>query len=200
MKNCHSTRLTCEDYAEVKRLVGIRRAAEFYGYPVDRQGRCLCPFHQDRHPSMKIYPHDGGYYCFACGEGGDVVTFVSRLYGLRNEEAAKKLIEDFSLPIRTGFSSYRERRERAKKIKRMEELSKFQKITSGLLRMYWNLLCEAAQDPASPHFPEAMQELSKVEYRMDCAKHYPEEFYGDRKAVEWLEAVRKRIIGWHGRP
>ena len=100
MKSC---RLTKEDYAEVKNLVGMRKAAEFYGYPVDRQGRCLCPFHRDRHPSMKIYPHDRGYYCFACGEGGDVVTFVSRLYNLKNEEAARKLIGDFSLPIKTGL-------------------------------------------------------------------------------------------------
>ena len=178
----------------------MRRAAEFYGYPVDRQGRCLCPFHQDKHPSMKVYPHDRGYYCFACGEGGDVVTFVARLYGLRNEEAAKKLIGDFSLPIRTEFLSYREKRERAKKIKRMEELGKFKEAASGLLKLYRALLCGAAQDPASPHFQEAMQELSKVEYRIDCAKHYPEEFYGDRKAVEWLGAVRERIIGWYGKP
>ena len=122
MKSCH---LTKEDYAEVKSLVGMRKAAEFYGYPVDRQGRCLCPFHRDRRPSMKIYPHDRGYYCFACGEGGDVVTFVSRLYSLGNEEAARKLIGDFSLPIKTEFTSYREKREREKRAREREKIRAF---------------------------------------------------------------------------
>ena len=195
MKSC---RLTKEDYAEVKNLVGMRKAAEVYGYPVDRQGRCLCPFHRDRHPSMKIYPHDRGYYCFTCGEGGDVVTFVSRLYNLKNEEAARKLIEDFSLPIQTEFTSYREKREREKRAREREKIRAFAKYAGGLLRLYRTLLCEAAQDPECRHFAEAMQELSKVEYRIGCAEEYPKEFYGDRKAVEWLGAVRERIIGWYG--
>lgn len=195
MKSC---RLTKEDYAEIKNLVGMRKAAEFYGYPVDRQGRCLCPFHRDRHPSMKIYPHDRGYYCFACGEGGDVITFVSRLYGLKNEEAARKLIEDFSLSIQTEFTSYREKREREKRAREREKIRAFAKYAGGLLRLYRILLCEAAQDPECRRFAEAMQELSKVEYRIGCAEECPKEFYGDRKAVEWLGAVRERIIGWYG--
>lgn len=195
MKSCH---LTKEDYAEVKSLVGMRKAAEFYGYPVDRQGRCLCPFHRDRRPSMKIYPHDRGYYCFACGEGGDVVTFVSRLYSLGNEEAARKLIEDFSLPIQTEFASYREKREREKRAREREKIRAFAEYAGGLLRLYRNLLCEAAQEPGSRHFAEAMQELSKVEYRIGCAEECPQDFYKDRKAVGWLGTVRERIIGWYG--
>ena len=114
MKSC---RLCREDYQEVKGRAGMRQVAEFYGYPVDRQGRCLCPFHNDKHPSMKIYPDDRGYYCFSCGSGGDTITFVSRLYGLDNEGAARKLIEDFSLPIKTEGLSYREKRERDKKVR-----------------------------------------------------------------------------------
>ncbi len=45
---------------------------------------------------MKI---DKNYYCFACGVGGDVIDYVSRMYGLSQYKAALKLIEDFRLPI-----------------------------------------------------------------------------------------------------
>lgn len=55
-----------------------------------------CPFHDDHHPSMKI---DTNYYCFACGAKGDVIGLTAGLFGLAPYEAARKLIEDFQLPV-----------------------------------------------------------------------------------------------------
>ena len=43
---------------------------------VNRYGKALCSFHNDRHPSL--YVADDHYYCFACGEHGDVIDFVSK--------------------------------------------------------------------------------------------------------------------------
>ena len=65
----------------------MRQVAEFYGYYVQKNGTCLCPFHQDRHPSMKIYPDDKGFYCWVCQKGGDVIKFVAEVFGTGNEEA-----------------------------------------------------------------------------------------------------------------
>ena len=45
---------------------------------------------------MKI---DINYHCFACGAGGDVIDYVSRMFGLSQYGAARKLIDDFCLPI-----------------------------------------------------------------------------------------------------
>ena len=53
-----------------------------------------CPFHDDRHPSMKV---DRRFHCFACQADGDVIDFTSRLFGLSSKEAALKLAEDFSI-------------------------------------------------------------------------------------------------------
>ena len=58
----------------VKENVNLREAAELYGIDVNRYGKALCPFHNDRHPSL--YVADDHYYCFACGEHGDVIDFV----------------------------------------------------------------------------------------------------------------------------
>ena len=36
----------------------------------------LCPFHSERTPSFCVYPSNGSFYCFGCGAGGDVITFL----------------------------------------------------------------------------------------------------------------------------
>ena len=83
-------------FQEVKERVTAKQVAERYGLKVERNGMACCPFHNDKHPSMKI---DQNYYCFACGAKGDAVNYVAVLFGLSQFEAAKKIIEDFSLGI-----------------------------------------------------------------------------------------------------
>ena len=78
----------------VKASVTTRQAAEYYGVKVDRNGMACCPFHNDRHPSMKL---DRRYYCFACHETGDVIDFVGKLFHLVPYEAAVKIADDFGL-------------------------------------------------------------------------------------------------------
>ena len=93
-------------FEQVKECVTARQAAEHYGIKVKRNGMACCPFHKDRHPSMKA---DKIYHCFACGVGGDAIDFTARLFGLSQYEAAKKLVEDFGLDIKVGNRSKYER-------------------------------------------------------------------------------------------
>lgn len=190
-----SSHLIKSDYEDIKRMVGMHQAVEFYGYPADRQGRCLCPFHKDRHPSMKIYPHDKGYYCFSCGNGGDVIKFVGRLYGLDNEGAARKLIEDFALPIQTECLSYREKREREKKIRQRREMDVFVRKSEKILEQYRIFLCEAIRRPWSPYFEEALQWLTTVEYWLSCLNECPEQMRADEGMVRRLGAIERKIAG-----
>ena len=78
----------------VKQSVTVREAAELYGIAVGRGGMACCPFHDDRHPSMKV---DARFHCFGCGADGDVIDFTARLYDLSPKEAAEKLAQDFGL-------------------------------------------------------------------------------------------------------
>ena len=78
----------------VKQSVAVREAAEMYGIAVGRGGMACCPFHDDRHPSMKV---DTRFHCFGCGADGDVIDFTARLYDLSPKEAAEKLAQDFGL-------------------------------------------------------------------------------------------------------
>ncbi|MGN0568299.1 MAG: DNA primase, partial [Acutalibacteraceae bacterium] len=53
----------------------------------------LCPFHNEKTPSFTVYPENDSFYCFGCGVGGDVITFVRRIENLDYLEAVKMLAD-----------------------------------------------------------------------------------------------------------
>lgn len=61
---------------------------------IKKKGRgfvCVCPFHQDKHPSMQISPDKGIAYCFACSSGGDIFSFYQKIEGVDFPQALKDL-------------------------------------------------------------------------------------------------------------
>ena len=66
-------------FEAVKNTVTARQAAEHYGLKVTRKGMACCPFHRDRHPSMKL---DQRFHCFGCQADGDVIDFTAAYFGL----------------------------------------------------------------------------------------------------------------------
>lgn len=82
-------------YETVKAAISVKDAAEQYGLKVNRNDMACCPFHNDRHPSLKL--NEDYFYCFGCGATGDVIDFTARLFGLSSYEAAQKLVADFGL-------------------------------------------------------------------------------------------------------
>lgn len=53
----------------------------------------LCPFHSERTPSFCVYPSNGSFYCFGCGAGGDVITFLRLIEHYDYIETVQKLAE-----------------------------------------------------------------------------------------------------------
>ena len=87
-------------YETVKGRVTPQMAAERYGLPVNRGGMACCPFHDDRTPSMKLYPDH--FHCFGCGQAGDVIDLTAQLTGQNARDAAGRLAADFGIPLQTG--------------------------------------------------------------------------------------------------
>ena len=61
-----------------------------------RQGRnsvCLCPFHSEKSPSCVVYLDTNSFFCFGCGAGGDVITFIMKIENLDYVEAIKFLAD-----------------------------------------------------------------------------------------------------------
>ena len=85
-------------FQEIKETIPLYDIAASYGIQLNRSNMCSCPFHEERTPSMKI--HDKGFCCYGCGEHGDTIKFVQKLFGLENPlDAAHKINEDFHLGI-----------------------------------------------------------------------------------------------------
>lgn len=53
----------------------------------------LCPFHNEKTPSFTVYPESNSFYCFGCGAGGDVISFVRRIENLDYVEAIKAVAQ-----------------------------------------------------------------------------------------------------------
>ena len=65
--------------------------------PLQKAGRNFkanCPFHNEKTPSFVVYPERGTWHCFgACGEGGDVFSFIQRADNLTFSETLSRLAE-----------------------------------------------------------------------------------------------------------
>ena len=155
----------------VKYGVSCREAAERYGVEVNHYGMALCPFHNDRHPSL--YVADDHYYCFACGEHGDVIDFVSKLFHLSLYDAAQKLAADFHLtpdkpPSAAALHAKRIQTE-------AQQLRENERLCFSVLSDYARVLRSwkvqyAPQSPAEApdeRFVEACHKLDETEYYLD---------------------------------
>lgn len=58
-----------------------------------RNQKCLCPFHLEKTPSCVVYQETQSFYCFGCGAGGDVITFIMKIENLDYVEAVRFLAE-----------------------------------------------------------------------------------------------------------
>ena len=154
----------------VKQSVTAREAAEMYGIAVGRGGMACCPFHDDRHPSMKL--NEDYFYCFGCGATGDVIDFTARLYDLSPKEAAEKLALDFGLAY---DSQAPPRRRYVRQKTEAQKLKEKREHGWRVLADYYHLLrkWETDYSPKTPdenphpRFMEAIQKKDYMGYLLD---------------------------------
>ena len=154
----------------VKQSVTAREAAELYGIAVGRSGRACCPFHDDRHPSMKV---DTRFHCFGCGADGDVIDFTARLYDLSPKGAAEKLAQDFGLsydskaPIRRSY--VRQKTEAQVRKEKREHGWRVLTDYYHLLRKWEaDYFPKTPDEDPHPRFLEAIQKKDYMGYLLDA--------------------------------
>lgn len=81
----------------VSQYVPLRRAGSKYVG--------VCPFHNDRHPSMNVNPRMGIYKCFACGAGGDVIKFVQEFEKIGFAEALRQVAGKAGIAVPENFGA-----------------------------------------------------------------------------------------------
>lgn len=99
-------------------------------------GRYLgsCPFHNEKTPSFTVFPDTASYYCFGCGAGGDVITFVMNYENLDYVEAVKLLAAraGLTMPEDKSFSDIkRKKRERMLEMHKIAAKYYYANLISG---------------------------------------------------------------------
>ena len=159
-------------YETVKGSINLREAAERYGVESNHSGMALCPFHNDHHPSLLL--EDDHYYCFACGEHGDVIDFTAKLFDLSPSEAARKLAADFSVPV-CDTGQLNSNPIQPKQLAKAQRIRQAERQCLLTCTDYARLLAEwkARYAPKSPEeipyprFTEACRKLDEYEYYVD---------------------------------
>jgi hypothetical protein len=107
-----------EQLEQLQDSVDLVSVIESYGLPQfkrsgESRATCLCPFHDDRNPSLSIDGTRGIFKCFSCGAGGNVFTFIREYSKIEGDEMsfyqAVKLVNDkfsngVSLDLLSGYN------------------------------------------------------------------------------------------------
>ena len=160
-------------FQRVKSVISPKQAAARYGLNVLRGDWVCCPFHHDRHPSMKLYPDH--YHCFSCKATGDVINLTAELLQVSPYEAARKLESDFNAGYRSVIAQVNApaRKHIALSLAQILQLSH----ATDVLRSARDVLedWKSAFAPRTPdeywdpHFVEACHRLPLIEYMLDLA-------------------------------
>ena len=157
-------------YEAIKAAISVKQAAEHYGVKVGRNGMACCPFHHDRHPSLKL--NEDYFFCFGCGAKGDVIDLAAKLFDLSSYEAAQRLAADFGISTESGQTVeafYKPKRPHIRQF-REDEMLCFRVLMDYLhLLEDWKVRYapKTTEDTLDDHFVEACQMHCHIEYMAD---------------------------------
>ncbi|MGN9097593.1 YodL domain-containing protein [Flintibacter porci] len=192
-------------FEAVKQSVTLREAAELYGIEVGRGGMACCPFHDDRHPSMKL--NEDYFYCFGCGATGDVIDFTARLYDLPPREAAEKLALDFGLAY---DSQAPPRRNHVRQTSEAQKRKEAREHGWRVLVSYYHLLrkWETDYSPKTPDedpHPRFMEAIQKKDYMgylldtfLDSSTEAQDQWIAEHTAE--ISAIERRVNNMADKP
>ena len=92
----------------------------------------ICPFHDDKSPSMTVSPAKQFYYCFSCGAGGNAIKFLMELQRQSFSDVVLELARKYQLPVETLEGPQQERLRQ--QLSRRDQLHKALTLAAGWFR------------------------------------------------------------------
>ena len=184
--------MTSNIFQDIKDRVNLKELVRYYGLEVDRGGFACCPFHNEKTPSFKVY--EDHFHCFGCGEHGDHIDFVQKLYGVSNIEAAKRISQDFGLrlfdkEIATPVNPY---------LNEKNEMNLWLRFAKNTLTEYIDILnkWERIYMPRSPIDPVSDKYLESIHNKGYAEMILDELSYGtDNDRNELYQKDREYVLG-----
>ncbi len=179
-------------FTDVKSAVDIKTAATHYGLNV-RNDKACCIFHNEKTSSMKLYPDH--FYCFGCGEHGDVIKLTGQILGLSPIDSARRLAEDFGVHISNDYHANRRTAPPTPIIPYKEKENRAFRLLDRYCRYledcHVRYAPQSPDEPPHPLFVTALCELDMFRYYRDLFI-YGE--YEERKAfIEQQADLTHRI-------
>ena len=112
---------------DIKARLTIQTILQHYGLKPGRGNLLCCPFHDDKTPSLQIYPRTNSYHCFGCGKSGDVIQFIEDYEQLSKRQAILKAKSLINLPMPKSVSESTV--DNAAQLSRVAVLTKFYQST-----------------------------------------------------------------------
>ncbi|MBR3431212.1 MAG: DNA primase [Clostridia bacterium] len=160
-------------FQRVKSVITPKQAATRYGLNVQQGDWICCPFHHDRHPSMKLYPDH--YHCFSCKATGDVINLTAELLQVSPYEAARKLESDFNAGGCSGIAHVKATTGKyfvldSSQIRWLSHATDVLRSARDVLEDWKSAFAPRTPDEYwDPHFVEACHRLPLIEYMLDLA-------------------------------
>jgi DNA primase len=115
------------DIDAIKERLGIAEVVGGY-VKLEKSGSSFkgrCPFHNEKTPSFFVSPQRGSYYCFGCGQKGDIFTFVQEMEGVSFKEALKSLAERAGVELKGAVVSQQAKDEKERLRQALEAAAEF---------------------------------------------------------------------------
>lgn len=172
----------------IREVLTMYDALSRYGYELNRSGFMRCPFHEEKTASFKVYADGKRWKCFGCGEGGTVIDFVMKLFGITFRQAVLRIDVDFGLNLTGQKPDFRQRSElQRKRMEKERELAAYRQEYQEnciLYRYYFTMLkCTEPPKPGELLAGEIAQELAAARANLEYLDYWFEEQCGSEAAA-----------------
>jgi len=140
-------------WEEIKEKLSVEDVIADY-IPVKQAGghlKCLCPFHNEKTPSLLISPHLKIWHCFGCGAGGDIFSFVSEYTNVSRGEALKVLAKKAGVELESYTASQPKTEEEiAQQTRQKTRFDQGTEVLDWTAAVYHKVLVSLLKDASNP--------------------------------------------------
>lgn len=167
---------------EILNILDMKDILDKYG--IKQKGYMFhCPLHGiDKNPSAKCYKKS--YYCFSCGNNGDLIDFVEKYFNLNFQEAMEKINFDFNLGLKTRGKLNKKQLlelQKQQKIKKEQEEYKKQLITKKLIKacnhykIYNDIIYNLNQQITKDNWEDKVETIAFLQEKIELIDIYMED-------------------------
>ena len=145
----------------------------------------LCPFHNEKSPSFSVSPNKQMYYCFGCGAGGNVFTFIMEYENQTFPEAMKVLADRAGIALPEAELTEEQKRERNKR----QLLLEINKTAANYF--YYQLNNEQGQQAREYLENRKLSKETQIHFGLGYASKYSNDLYQYLKKKGYSDQILK---------